>query len=151
MRRLALISITLILATAGVLSGCSSSGDSSSPDATVAKNGAPGADGNGAPGKPGGTGGEGGNGVKGGPGGPGGPALGPTINATDGAGIFSSGCAGCHGDKGAGGRAPQLAGQKTEEAEVVTTVTNGKGRMPAFKGRLTDAQIKTVAKYVSTL
>ena len=30
-------------------------------------------------------------------------------------------------------------------------VTNGGGVMPAFKGQLTDAQIKAVAQYVSSV
>jgi cytochrome c551 len=71
----------------------------------------------------------------------------------DGAAIFAQSCSGCHGDKGVGGkRAPILAGKKLVEAETVTIVSNGKGkRMPPFKGRLSDDQIKAVAKYVATL
>jgi cytochrome c6 len=35
-------------------------------------------------------------------------------------------------------------------ATVVTQVTNGGGVMPAFKGKLTPAQINAVAQYVSS-
>jgi mono/diheme cytochrome c family protein len=35
-------------------------------------------------------------------------------------------------------------------AVVVHQVTNGGAIMPAFKGKLTDAQIQAVAKYVSS-
>jgi cytochrome c6 len=37
------------------------------------------------------------------------------------------------------------------EADLITLITNGKGKMPAYKGKLTDAQISDVAKYVKTL
>jgi cytochrome c6 len=37
-----------------------------------------------------------------------------------------------------------------KEAAVVTQVTNGKGAMPAFGGRLTDDDIANVATYVIT-
>ncbi len=36
---------------------------------------------------------------------------------------------------------------KMSEADMVTIITNGKGKMPAYKGKLTDAQIKEVAAY----
>ncbi len=42
-----------------------------------------------------------------------------------------------------------LAGGFKEES-VVTQVTNGKGAMPAFGGRLTDEDIANVATYVIT-
>ncbi len=72
--------------------------------------------------------------------------------STDGAGLFAQNCAGCHGDKGAGGkRAPTLAGKKIAASETTEIVTNGKKRMPAFKGRLKDDQIKAIADYVATL
>ena len=37
-----------------------------------------------------------------------------------------------------------------KEESVVTQVTNGKGAMPAFGGRLTDEDIANVATYVIT-
>ena len=43
----------------------------------------------------------------------------------------------------------EKAATKAEEA-VVTQVTNGKGAMPAFGGRLTDEDIANVATYVIT-
>jgi len=72
--------------------------------------------------------------------------------ATDGATLFAQNCSGCHGDKGAGGkRAPTLAGSHTPEAKASEIVTNGKGRMPKFAGRLNKDQIDAIAKYVATL
>ncbi|MEO1689925.1 MAG: c-type cytochrome [Cyanobacteria bacterium J06631_6] len=76
-------------------------------------------------------------------------------DAASGAKIFSANCAACH----AGGR-NVIQGEKTlqkdalekyemNSLEAITyQVNNGKNAMPAFKGRLTDAQIEDVATYV---
>ena len=76
-------------------------------------------------------------------------------DAASGAKIFSANCAACH----AGGR-NVINGAKTlqkdaldkyemNSIEAITyQVLNGKNAMPAFKGRLTDAQIDDVATYV---
>jgi mono/diheme cytochrome c family protein len=61
-------------------------------------------------------------------------------------------CGGCHvladaGSKGAVG--PDLDQLKPDEATVEHQVINGGGAMPAFKGVLTDTEIKNVATYVS--
>jgi hypothetical protein len=44
---------------------------------------------------------------------------------------------------------PNLDDLKPNEATVKNQVRNGGGGMPAFGGRLTDAQIKAVAQYVA--
>ena len=36
------------------------------------------------------------------------------------------------------------------EAQMIAATTNGKGKMPAFKGKLTDAQIKDSVDYFRT-
>ena len=76
-------------------------------------------------------------------------------DAASGAKIFSANCAACH----AGGN-NVINGAKTlkkdaldkyemSSLEAITyQVNNGKNAMPAFKGRLTDAQIEDVATYV---
>lgn len=81
------------------------------------------------------------------------PAL--AGDAAAGGKIFSANCAACH----AGGN-NVVNGAKTLKKEaldkyemnslaaITTQVTNGKNAMPAFKGRLTDAQIEDVATYV---
>src|SRR5262249_13220898 len=65
----------------------------------------------------------------------------------------STGCGACHvlvaaGSSGTIG--PNLDAAKPDAATVVGVVTNGKGVMPAFHGRLTRAQIDQVAAFVST-
>jgi cbb3-type cytochrome c oxidase subunit III len=70
----------------------------------------------------------------------------------DGKAIFSSNCASCHTLAAAGASGtigPNLDEAKPDEALVLERVTNGKGVMPSFKGKLTEAQITAVAKYVS--
>jgi len=76
-------------------------------------------------------------------------------DAASGGKIFSANCAACH----AGGNNVVNA-QKTLKQDVLEKyemnsieaityqVNNGKNAMPAFKGRLTDAQIEDVATYV---
>jgi cbb3-type cytochrome c oxidase subunit III len=72
--------------------------------------------------------------------------------STDGKTIFSSSCASCHTLAAAGATGtigPNLDQLTPALAVVRRQVLNGGGAMPAFKGRLTDAQITAVAKYVA--
>jgi mono/diheme cytochrome c family protein len=69
-----------------------------------------------------------------------------------GAKLFSDNCASCHTLKAAGasGKVGPDLDQLRPGPELVTTqVNNGGGAMPAFKGKLTDEQIKEIADYVS--
>ena len=81
--------------------------------------------------------------------------TGGKITATDGKSVFAqAGCGSCHTLKDAGSTGtvgPNLDQLKPPEPRVVTQVTNGGAQMPAFKGRLTPAQIQAVAKYVSSV
>jgi mono/diheme cytochrome c family protein len=68
--------------------------------------------------------------------------------------VFTQNCGGCHTLKDAGTNGsvgPDLDELKPPEATVVRQVNNGGGPMPAFKGKLSDAQIDAVATYVSTV
>lgn len=80
------------------------------------------------------------------------PAL---ADAANGAKVFSANCASCH----AGGKNLVNAAKSLKKADlvkydmysaeaIIAQVTNGKGAMPAFKGRLKPAQIDDVAAYV---
>jgi mono/diheme cytochrome c family protein len=73
---------------------------------------------------------------------------------TNGAAIFkSAGCASCHTLAAAGATGtvgPDLDQLKPSMARVVKQVTNGGKIMPAFKDKLSAAQIQAVAKYVSS-
>ena len=81
------------------------------------------------------------------------PAL--ATDAASGAKVFSANCASCH----AGGRNLVNAAKTLKKADlekygmysaeaIVYQTTNGKGAMPAFKGRLKAEQIENVAAYV---
>jgi mono/diheme cytochrome c family protein len=77
--------------------------------------------------------------------------------ATD---TYKSKCAMCHG---ADGMASGPAGKamkvpaitapdfKAPEADLIAITKSGKGKMPAYAGKLTDAQIKGVIAYMLTL
>ncbi len=41
--------------------------------------------------------------------------------------------------------------KKLSVAEMITSTTDGKGKMPAFKGKLSDAEIKDVVTYFHSL
>jgi mono/diheme cytochrome c family protein len=73
---------------------------------------------------------------------------------TDGAKIFKgAGCAGCHTLSAAGATGtvgPNLDQLKPATDVVAHQVEVGGGKMPAFKDKLSDAQIQAVAQYVSS-
>jgi cbb3-type cytochrome c oxidase subunit III len=80
------------------------------------------------------------------------PAGGGGGGAADGKAIFTSSCASCHTLAAAGSSGtigPNLDDAKPDEALARERVTNGKGVMPSFKGRLSEEQIAAVAKYVA--
>ena len=69
---------------------------------------------------------------------------------------FKSKCAMCHGATGAGdtpaGKSMKVAPlAKMSEADMVAIITSGKGKMPSYKGKLTDAQITDLVSYIRTL
>ena len=90
----------------------------------------------------------------GGPGGPGGGKRGrsePVAESASGTEIYQAKC-NCHGTEGKGGRAPVLTGGAGHsETELTSIIGSGKGRMPAFNGQLSEAQIKKVVAYVKDL
>jgi cbb3-type cytochrome c oxidase subunit III len=76
------------------------------------------------------------------------------ISGTNGKSIFQAKCASCHTleDAGTTGTVgPNLDQLKPPFSIVQNQVIHGGAVMPAFKGVLTDAQIKAVAKYVSSV
>jgi cbb3-type cytochrome c oxidase subunit III len=73
---------------------------------------------------------------------------------TSGKDIFVANCGSCHTLKDAGTNGtvgPNLDQLKPAFARAKQQVINGGGAMPPFKGKLTDAQIEAVAKYVSSV
>jgi|SRR6185436_9080421 len=86
--------------------------------------------------------------------------LTPALYA-DGAATFKSKCAMCHGPDGAGqtamGKSLKLRDlrsaevQKQTDAALVKWITDGKGKMPSYKGKLAPADIDAVVAYIRTL
>jgi len=74
---------------------------------------------------------------------------------------YTGKCAPCHGADGLAampaGKALKAASFKTPalvkapDAELMGAIENGKNKMPAWKGKLTDDQIKGVLAYIRTL
>ncbi|HUY82493.1 MAG TPA: cytochrome c [Acidobacteriaceae bacterium] len=87
--------------------------------------------------------------------------LTPASAQTTGAKIYKAKCEMCHGADGSGStpagkmmkaipfKSPELV--KKTDAELIHATENGKGHMPAYKSKLTDAQIKDVIGYIRTL
>jgi mono/diheme cytochrome c family protein len=87
--------------------------------------------------------------------------AGPAFAQTSGAATYKAKCAMCHGADGLAAtpmaknmkvlsfKAPAMV--KASNAQFIDSTANGKGRMPAYKGKLTDAQIKDVVGYIRTL
>ncbi|MGD0157168.1 MAG: cytochrome c [Terracidiphilus sp.] len=75
--------------------------------------------------------------------------------------VYKAKCQSCHGAQGvpnpgiakAMGVKPASdpSVKSLSEATMITDTTNGKGKMPAFKGKLTDAQIKDSVDYFRSL
>jgi cytochrome c6 len=92
-------------------------------------------------------------------------ALAQDAGLSPGQKLFESKCAQCHGKdaKGSAKMAKVLkvdpaavdltsaAASKLTAADMTTLIDNGKKKMPKFKGKLTDDQIKSVVVYVQSL
>ena len=75
-----------------------------------------------------------------------------------GADNYKAKCQMCHaadgtasGPAGKAMNVPSFKASKLTEAEMIAETKAGKGKMPAFAGKLTDAQIKDVITYVKGL
>lgn len=67
--------------------------------------------------------------------------------------VYDKNCAKCHG-KTAEGRhfgGPSLVTTKLSADETKAIITNGKGRMPKYAGKLTDEQIAALAAEIKAL
>ena len=88
------------------------------------------------------------------------PAAAPKA---DGAKIFAAKCTACHAKDGKGSlpmakmfklKDPavlNLTLSKESDAELVKTITDGREKMPSFKGKLKDAEFSALIAYIRTL
>jgi cytochrome c6 len=83
-------------------------------------------------------------------------ALVTTARAEDGKALFAAKCAACHGQDGKGQTkmgeklgVKDLTTTSLSEADVEKTIETGKPpKMTAYKGKLSDAEIKAVAQFI---
>jgi mono/diheme cytochrome c family protein len=86
------------------------------------------------------------------PGAPGPGGAGTLTASSTGAEIFAAKCQGCHGANGQGASGPSIVGEADDSVEKLAgIIRDGKEKMPAFKGQLTEEQITKVAEHVKTL
>ena len=87
--------------------------------------------------------------------------AGPAFAQAPGADTYKAKCAMCHGADGLAAtpmgknlkmlsfKDPSMV--KATDAQFIASTTNVKGKMPAYKGKLTDAQITDLVSYIRTL
>ena len=85
----------------------------------------------------------------------------PLAAAADDAAVYKAKCATCHGVDGKGqtpmGKkfalralgSPEV--QKQTDAQLIAITSDGKGKMPAYKGKLSDAEIKGLVAHMRSL
>jgi cytochrome c oxidase subunit 2 len=65
--------------------------------------------------------------------------------------VYATNCVACHGAQGQGGVGKPLAGsaivQDADKSKQLDVVLNGRGQMPAWKGKLSDTDIAAVVTY----
>jgi cytochrome c6 len=83
------------------------------------------------------------------------------VFAQSGADIYKSKCQMCHGADGSGNtpagksskarpfNSPEV--MKLSDDDLIKVTKSGQGKMPAYAGKLTDAQIKDVIAHIHTL
>ena len=87
--------------------------------------------------------------------------CGTALAADDAAATYKAKCAMCHGADGKGDTpvgkkmgihdfaSPEV--QKMSDDELITAITKGKNKMPAYENKLSAAQIKDVVTYIRLL
>lgn len=76
--------------------------------------------------------------------------------ADDAAATYKAKCAMCHGADGKGGKmgtrdfaSPEVKAET--DAQLTDIITKGKGKMPSYNGKLSDADIKGLVTYIRSL
>ena len=77
----------------------------------------------------------------------------------DASALWGQHCASCHGKDGSGNTAmgkklgvkDYTKEQGFSDAEATNVIANGKGKMKAYKGKLSDADVKALVAYVRSL
>jgi mono/diheme cytochrome c family protein len=64
--------------------------------------------------------------------------------------IYAQHCLGCHGATGEGAMGSNIQSLNRSLDQIVAVIANGQGKMPSFRGDLSDAKMRSVAGYVKT-
>jgi cytochrome c6 len=82
------------------------------------------------------------------------------VQAQDAAATYKAKCVMCHGADGKGSAVGVKMGahdftsadvQKQTDAQLTEAITKGKGKMPAYEGKLKDTEIKDLVAYIRSL
>ena len=89
------------------------------------------------------------------------PALPLFAAGPDAAAVYKSKCAMCHGANGGGdtptGKSMKVRDlrseeiQKLKDEEIEKSIESGKGKMPGYKSKLSDAEIDALVQYIREL
>lgn len=89
-----------------------------------------------------------------------GMALATSMTAASTQDLYKSKCQGCHGADGKASAVGKKLGArdfsdpdvvKMSEADLAKITTDGKNKMPSYKGKLTDDQVNDLAKYIKQM
>ncbi len=85
----------------------------------------------------------------------------PALIAAEAPAVFKAKCAACHGADATGqttvGKTMKIRDfhsaevQKQSDEELTKIIEGGKGKMPAFKGKLTNEEVVSVVKFIRSL
>jgi mono/diheme cytochrome c family protein len=77
----------------------------------------------------------------------------PLLAQGSGATIYKAKCQMCHLADGSGNKGMKVPAftAGASDASLIAATKNGKGKMPAYAGKLTDADISDVVAYIKTL
>ena len=78
------------------------------------------------------------------------PTPTPTSTAFDAAAFYASACAVCHGKQAEGGIGPALKAAQAKQDAYVKIILEGKGAMPAFQDKLSQAQALQLVEWLAS-
>ena len=79
----------------------------------------------------------------------------PQARAEEGAAVFQRKCVSCHGNDGAGTAAGKKLGAKDLKStklprtEIEKVIRDGRGKMPAYRGKLSHEEIAALSAYIA--
>ena len=76
----------------------------------------------------------------------------PAVAIAAGKTVYTANCVSCHGANGVGGYAPPMKNTDQTDTEIRKIVISGvSGKMPAFKNKLSEGDMKALFAYIRSL